>query len=259
MKTILIGLFLIFTTFLFGQATLEHTYTTSSENFGERYSFAFNTETGLHHFTYDSLTNTFKIYNESHTLINTFIAQIPNNYQIYIDGFSFGGVLATDKLFNSNSNIEFLISLVNPTTWDYKFILINDSGVVLQQFNDRGKFGGIFKTNSGIYKMILKKVVTNSSLVDVYTLPGTLSINQQLLLGTQFKSYPNPTDTTITISNQLLAGENSILELFDINGQLLKQQPVSGHQGDITMDVSDLSSGVYVLKLKGETHKFIKK
>jgi Secretion system C-terminal sorting domain len=259
MRKIILGLIAIISNLSFGQVTLEHSYNTSSQGFGERYSFAFNTESGLNHFTYEQSTKTFKIYNESHSLTNTFVAQIPSNYEIYSDGFSFYGVLATDKLFNTNNSIEFLIALVNTTTWEYKFILMDDSGVILQEFNDRSKFGGIYKTSTGNYKFILKKVTANSSIVDVYSLPGTLSVNQQQLLGNNFKSYPNPTENVINISNNLSNGENSTLEIFNINGQKVMQETVSGNQGEINLDVTDLNEGVYIYKLNGQSNRFVKK
>jgi Secretion system C-terminal sorting domain len=130
---------------------------------------------------------------------------------------------------------------------------MDDSGVVLQEFNDREKFGGIYKTSTGVYKFILKKVNNNSSIIDVYSLPGILSVHQQNLLSKNFISFPNPTENNITITNNLESGQTGTLEVFDINGKKVMNKNGVGENGKINLDVTDLNEGVYISKLNGQT------
>lgn len=242
------------------QLILEHTYNTSSVGGLDKYFFAFNTQNGLNHYTYEESTKTIKIYNETHSLVNTFIAPIPANFKIAEVYF------VTDKLFNNDNLIEFLVYVYNNdgTTQFSKILLFNESSTLLQEFNNRS-FAGIHKTNNDVYKLILRKnpmydePLGSTAILDVYTLPGTLSINQQGLLSKSFIAFPNPTDGTIKIASKLISGEITTVEVFDSSGKKVINKNVSGGFGEITLDVSNLSSGIYIYRIKGETGKFIKK
>jgi hypothetical protein len=64
-----------------------------------------------------------------------------------------------------------------------------------------------------------------------------------------FSVYPNPVRNEL----QITSGANSLLNLVDINGKLLRRVPVS--TGNNTIDVSNISSGVYYLADPGSGTK----
>ena len=63
--------------------------------------------------------------------------------------------------------------------------------------------------------------------------------------------YPNPIQNELTIS-----GENGTIELFDVSGKLLISKK---HLNFSVLNVSDLNSGSYILKLTNENGSLIQK
>lgn len=84
------------------------------------------------------------------------------------------------------------------------------------------------------------------------------------LLGTdqnEFSSkvalYPNPAKNTLTISDSSNSQDASI-EITDISGRIVKLLK-TGFSNEVTINVSELTSGNYILKLKSENGTAIKK
>jgi hypothetical protein len=82
------------------------------------------------------------------------------------------------------------------------------------------------------------------------------SVQEQSSKNILFDLYPNPTTNSITIE----APYQAEIEILDIQGQLVKTFTITGNKTSI--DVSALSSGVYVVEMKTEkwiaVSKFIK-
>lgn len=243
----------------FGQATLENTYTTKDVNYQQ--SNAFKTDAGLNYYTVEG-TNVMKIYNSTHNLTNTITIPIDSGYEL--NGI-FG---ASDKLFNTDALTEFLVFTLieNASGRTYKLTLINQNGTILQQLGNRGD-AQIIKGTTGNYKLITIKslfdTVPNSAnnLYDVWSLPGT-SLGTVLLNknASSFLGFPNPTENQITITNNLENGQSGTLEIFDVNGKKVIQRNVIGEEnGKINLDTTELSNGIYIYKLNGQTNRFIKK
>lgn len=79
----------------------------------------------------------------------------------------------------------------------------------------------------------------------------------EALLGNRFVLFPNPAEETI-----FLNGESPLLStvrIFDIQGKLLKEQLLTPFTGTASVDVSDLSPGVVVLKWNSPKDQFIRK
>jgi len=72
--------------------------------------------------------------------------------------------------------------------------------------------------------------------------------------------YPNPSNHTINISTPLNNKGNINLEIRTLAGQLIQQKSFNS---TITLDVSDLTSGIYLVSLKSNNSfkhlKFVKK
>ncbi|MFV5697437.1 T9SS type A sorting domain-containing protein [Flavobacterium sp. ZT3R17] len=242
----------------FGQATLEHTYnsnwTSGQNDWGALNSTggvlnAFNLDSGIYYYTLEipwdnENINIMKIYNEQHALIKTV------NFPTRPRRIHF----ITDKLFNQDNLIEILYDDSS------NLILINENNDIVQTIQNR-LFARIIKTINNNYKLLVSVNTSNNTLLyDVYSLSGTLSVIQQdVYLKNSFIGYPNPTDSIISITNKLSYGENGILEVFDTNGKKVMQKNVTGQNSEINLDVTELSNGVYIYKLNGQTNRFIKK
>lgn len=261
MKKIILGLITTFgiSIVTFGQATLEHSYQTKTWQYDQTNSF--KTDAGLNFYTLDDSTGILLVYNASHNLIKTINIPIPSGYTInYLYGI-------TDKLFNSDALIEFIINFRYESGGNNPDILtlINENGTILQQYGNKAE-AYIIKGTSGAFKMITVNnpysqfPTINNFDYDVYSLPGTtLNIFQNKLAESSFFGVPNPTENRIAITNNLENGQNGTLEVFDTNGKKVMQKSVFAENGEINLDVTELSNGVYIYKLNGQTNRFIKK
>jgi hypothetical protein len=93
----------------------------------------------------------------------------------------------------------------------------------------------------------------NSNTATLIITVGTTTSINETSLSKQVIIYPNPCANSFSVN----AGqEPTILYLNDINGRLLLKQTI---QDESTINVSVLKNGVYIVKVKGESYKLIKK
>lgn len=85
----------------------------------------------------------------------------------------------------------------------------------------------------------------------------TLSIEEQVL--NQFSLYPNPSSGRVEVSFDTNIGQNVEVQIFDINGRILKSFEVKNPSNQFGFDLSDLSSGVYFVKLMSQNTSGVKK
>ncbi|MCH8330581.1 MAG: T9SS type A sorting domain-containing protein, partial [Bacteroidetes bacterium] len=91
----------------------------------------------------------------------------------------------------------------------------------------------------------------HSPIVSVY-------INDHELLGREVIIYPNPlianTVLKIKLGESIMKGSNLTINLFNMRGQEVLKQEISTIYGksEITLETSNLSSGVYLLQIKNE-------
>jgi hypothetical protein len=69
-----------------------------------------------------------------------------------------------------------------------------------------------------------------------------------------FSSYPNPANNTMTISVDTKTTDN--IKVYDLLGNQVAVYPVRG--ASTSIDISALTSGVYLLSVNGVTEKFVK-
>lgn len=109
----------------------------------------------------------------------------------------------------------------------------------------------IIRWPSGIVDTINNPNINSTITVVEGETMGVTELNN-----TQFSIYPNPVKNNIHITGNLTP--NSKVEIYSINGSLVKKSNVS----DKKVNVSDLNKGVYILVLdqngKRSTTKFIK-
>ena len=63
--------------------------------------------------------------------------------------------------------------------------------------------------------------------------------------------FPNPSSNEFTFQYTLPKHKNSgELLIYDLNGKVVRTVPVTSEKNSVSINMNDLSSGVYVFKLK---------
>ena len=100
---------------------------------------------------------------------------------------------------------------------------------------------------AGLYKDVSKIPLADIRKINCYELESTTEGSMQAVT-----VYPNPVYETLTLRN--LSGTQTI-RIYALDGRIVKSVEVSGDQ---PIDVSDLTSGYYLVKTLSSTHKMIK-
>jgi hypothetical protein len=201
---------LLIQTLSFAQLSLENTYYSSpNNNDGDKNQF-FNAENASYHYVIGSNLN-LTIYTESQQVYKVV------NLSAVAPGNNFHSVLLfTDKLFNSDSLIEFIYISYLPNT-QIVMKLVNENGEVLQDLGFHS-YAAVVKNNNGDFKLITKHGIEKR----VYALPGVLLASQNYLLSNKIIGYPNPTTDVINITNP--SGKNTAeIKIFSIDGKEIKK------------------------------------
>ena len=97
--------------------------------------------------------------------------------------------------------------------------------------------------------------------VDFFTLnydASSLSVSDNI--EAQINYYPNPVSDALTIA--MPNGDFNQYTIIDVSGKVIKKETIQNGLREVKLSVSDLSKGIYLIKLKGiknRTFKFIKK
>lgn len=229
--------------------TLEHTYST---NYYDSTNFTFTINDELHFYTIDRANDEVKFYDSSHNLIKTITVKLANNYDflsIY---------LVSDKLFNTDSKIEFLVKSRKPNDAYTNLTVFNEDGIEGLTFEIVDTYK-LIKTVQNTYKLFtVSQIPVNNGKYEykVYALNGTLDASQENLLSKSIIQYPNPTSKNLYLKNIEINDNKNIIEVFTIDGKTVLKKTMKPNENFI--DVSSLSNGVYYYKIGNYTNKFIK-
>lgn len=113
------------------------------------------------------------------------------------------------------------------------------------------------KQRSGAAWAALLDGGSTNALAAPFNLDGTVLAVNALEFSSKVSLYPNPVANSITISDASNSTDG-LLEIFDITGRLVKSMN-SSFEFDLTINVTDLTSGNYILKLKTENGTAVKK
>lgn len=103
--------------------------------------------------------------------------------------------------------------------------------------------------NSGQYKVKVT-IGACSDTSACYTVDYTgLEENEQL---NTVVVYPNPTAGNVNV--QLNAAQVSAIRLLDLNGRVLKTIPVQPNTANVTLDLSTLANGTYMVQISSENN-----
>lgn len=158
----------------------------------------------------------------------------------------------TRKIWKFNANIN--TTLTAGTYWiEFQVHAINDGALfvppitilnTLSSSNWNGKI-----RNAATWGNLADGGSTNTLAIP-FNLNGTVLANDSFEFTSSVSIFPNPTSNTLTIvdnSNSL----NTSLEVIDIMGRIVKSSTLN-IDSEVLLDVSDLNSGNYILRLKSE-------
>ncbi len=146
--------------------------------------------------------------------------------------FLFDNVLLPDSNTNESLSHGFIRYKIKPKT----NLLVGDS----------------LNNQAYIYFDFNNPVATNIAKTDIILFTGVQESENSFEL---FNIYPNPATSKLTIQFNSDSQKNISLELFDVCGQRIKfiHEGIISSSGLIkTIDISDLSSGIYFIKAGGE-------
>lgn len=142
----------------------------------------------------------------------------------------------------------------NPTSWEWTFSPNNvnfsaNSSATSQ--NPQCTF-----TATGIYEVKLKASSANGNS----TSPSKfININpvsvKEVNFEELFNLYPNPNNGKFTLSfNEVLFSENFEVNIYDINGKLIKTEKINSAEKNHEFDLSQAAKGIYLIKIKYDDH-----
>jgi hypothetical protein len=173
----------------------------------------------------------------------TYLDTIPN-------AFSCDSILTLVLLINK---VDITVSVTN------NVLTSNESGAVYQWLDCNNNFAGITGAGnqtysppaSGSYAVkVTKNGCTDSSACHTITMTGVFENN----IANKFSVYPNPVSGIFIIDYP--TGKDELYEITDITGKTLRKGMITEKQTSV--DFSEAESGIYFLKISGQTMKLVK-
>ncbi|SFZ93604.1 Por secretion system C-terminal sorting domain-containing protein [Flaviramulus basaltis] len=155
---------------------------------------------------------------------------------------------------------------VSPETGEVYFAGPNGTRVMLPPYLDSVNHYGInlsdpsFTTKKNMTSY--SKVNYNENYIDGYTIGARMGNSEDskvlsledLAVSKDVFIFPNPTSDNIDING---LKENIPASIYNIKGQLITIKQVNSNSN--TINISGLADGIYILKIKNDTFKFVKK
>lgn len=274
MKTFILGLILLLNSTLFGQITLEQSYTGSYE---EDFGLVMLENSGKKYFFYEQDSYVLNLYNLDHSLyksINIDITSIVDT-SIYTGADNQKINYITENLFDLDNELEFLFSYYyydpsSNASLDGTLIFNEDGSIIFNEPNFQGVYASY--PNSNFHTVIentengTKMFLQNDGIINIYNLPGSLpctnlcsdSLTNGLKLpeieneiNSSISAYPNPTIDYINVDYTLPQGiDQGEIVLCDFQGKEIKRYRVDRTFDYLKISTNDIPQGVYIFNLK---------
>lgn len=254
MKTLILLLFVLGYSVSNAQITLEKKFDGSQMN-------VINLS-ATYYFSTDNSKSQISVYKENFSLHKTVTFTLPTNY-------SFGYATFSDKVFNSSTDLEFLVLVnkINGVATDAdasKLLLYNESGQIIFDFGTGTSISSFFfKTTSGTTKMIVYKMIFDlanfnfSTNTEIYSLIGNY---------TGISAVKNTNELSVSVNSQnktiefdaIQKAEKYNLRLYDIRGnEIIHKNFKELIDGKIAVSTESLTSGIYIYSLNACAGKVI--
>ena len=185
------------------------------------------------------------IPNDMAVFIRTNNAFTQNSYTLF-DGD--GNIIGSNDLPTANTNFIDDYSLEDGC---YRLVIEDTAGDGLSHFASTAQGNGFARIvnpgNTGIIEILEDDF--GSELGFSFTTDFLLS-TEDLEFATSIKLYPNPTSNFATIEANDLS--NTAIQLVDIAGRVIAPTISSRSEGSVTLNLQNLSSGVYFVVLENE-------
>lgn len=215
-------------------------------------------KSGFKYYTMDILNKQSQLYNMDHSIFKVFDLVVPDGYYLYNVQF------VSEHLFNSDDLVElvYTYSMYNETEtgywwYTYETRIINENGTELLKIPGAGYTDVLDAGDDGrkflvwIYDYSVLPAITHTN---VYSLPDHASSAKSLTgnapgmnLGNPF---PNPSSAHISVPVSIpYANTPGILNLYDMNGNLVKSLVVSDSDEILQIPSGTLLPGTYMINL----------
>lgn len=104
-------------------------------------------------------------------------------------------------------------------------------------------------------------VSSNTGTIDSWSIEicTAITLNNQEFSTDFFTLYPNPANDVVKILFDEALSSETFIHLYDVNGRLVKTQNISNAMATYNLDVSNLSSGIYFVKVNQNNTETVKK
>jgi len=112
-------------------------------------------------------------------------------------------------------------------------------------------FSGHYSPTGNIGTTIIKYVFTTTAKADSvkifvkYHAKSNVGIDDNIMLSSMSTPYPNPAVNTVNINYSVANNSKVVLQVYNICGKIEKQYTLNDTFGVASINVSDLSSGIY--------------
>ena len=214
----------------------------------------FKTDAGIYYYYTDVSNKQVVILNRDMSVYKKVNIDFETNYP----GIRF----PSDKLFNDDSSIEFVVSEYTEIRENNQFIeyryysvLYNENGEKLYGFGNR--YLELLHDTDGETRLF---ATSNAEGLQVYKLPGKSPVNStntRLLPTPANPAYPNPSTTTVNLPYKLEQGSSSLMSIYSAGGSLIDQKQLDANIDRIRLDVSNYQTGVYMYEYDGISNRFV--
>lgn len=259
MKKLLFSGAFVASSLLFGQITLEKTFSNN-----ESVTVIPNNKD----FAYISTTknNKLVLYNTDYSVKKTINVDIAIEQELHFSYDTYDRWSAVSKqIFNTDEKYEFIVEVRHNNNGQNKYLIIDEDGKIIKDLTTSDYSSYYYPT---VYHDIVtnknKLMITQTNLKnpteyfeEVYLLPTTSLSIAEIETTSVLQAFPNPAQTTLNIVNPK-NGINNI-EIFDFNGRSIIKKDFNSTDNKISIDVQRLPQGTYIYKIGNSSAKFIKK
>lgn len=185
------------------------------------------------------------------------------------EGYTLQQVTPTYHIFNNDDDIEFAVIYIRSqyTAYDNSYSLLhlyNQKGELIYDFG-RGNsmtFNGMAylidnQAHILVYRYYYDYKNEHQTETIVYKIDGVSSEQAIHHQTPNYAPYPNPSSNIINLPYTTQEGNSTTMNIFNSNGNIIEQIPLSTTSHTITLNTTSYTPGVYFYEVNGISRKFI--